>query len=85
MTGVGEQIARVVVRFYDLVRDLNSIISERIVSLISPIFGETVARVLVYLILIAGTLYAIKSSSSGWVTMILLIALIVLLVALLTA
>ncbi|MEM0268305.1 MAG: hypothetical protein QXI51_03010 [Candidatus Korarchaeum sp.] len=85
MTGVGEQIARVVVRFYDLVRDLNSIISERIVSLISPIFGETVARVLVYLILIAATLYAIKSSSSGWVTMILLIALIVLLVALLTA
>ncbi|MEM3480644.1 MAG: hypothetical protein QXG08_03180 [Candidatus Methanomethyliaceae archaeon] len=81
MNNTTNQVTSIITKALDLIGEINRFIIEKLVPMLSPIFGEQLARILVYLVILGATFYAIKSSSGGWFKYILIVIFVVILLA----
>jgi len=74
-------VETIIQQVISLAGNLNKLITSALVPILAPYFGETTARIIIYVVLILGTLFIANRILEGWMKYVLLFAAVFLVVA----
>jgi hypothetical protein len=80
-TPTSDSIKTIIDQLLALAKSLNELITRALVPILAPYFGEATARILIYVILILGSLWAANRVLEGWIKYVLIFAAIFLVAA----
>jgi hypothetical protein len=73
-TPTSDLVKTIIDQLLALAKSLNELITSILVPILAPYFGEAAARILIYVILILGSLWAANRIFEGWIKYVLIFA-----------